>query len=95
MSPCSGCATGVAHANGLTWVPDRTGPPILWLVTVNETRWSPAASEPGFARTYLLAEQIACNTPPRPPALNFPDENQNQPASVTFGWSTTTGGLAT
>src|SRR5262249_36796930 len=46
--------------------------------------------EPGFARTYLLSEQITRNTPPTAPALTFPKDNDVVTGPIDFTWNTST-----
>ena len=44
--------------------------------------------EPGFAKTYLLTEQIQRNAPPTAPVLVFPEDNAlNLARPVTFTWN--------
>ncbi|MGR9037486.1 MAG: hypothetical protein ACU83O_13025, partial [Gammaproteobacteria bacterium] len=44
--------------------------------------------EPGFARTYLLSEQIVRNSPPTAPVLTFPKDNAVVTGPIDFTWNT-------
>lgn len=45
----------------------------------------------GFAKTYVAAEKIQLNVPPRPPVLTFPEVDKTElPRSIDFGWIRTT-----
>jgi hypothetical protein len=46
--------------------------------------------EPGFAKTYLLAEQIDRNATPSVPTLVYPENNANLATPIKFTWNTTT-----
>jgi len=41
----------------------------------------------GFAKTYLAAERIQLNRPPRPPVLTYPEDDKTElPGTVDFRW---------
>src|SRR5262245_20742117 len=46
--------------------------------------------EPGFAKTYLLAEEIDRNAKPSAPTLVFPENNASLALPIKFTWNTTT-----
>jgi hypothetical protein len=47
--------------------------------------------EAGFAKTYIAAEQIQLNLPPKAPVLSFPEADKTElPRSIDFGWIRTT-----